>query len=102
MHWLPDRSPATLAEALRAIAPELSGCSIVLPKLVGKDDPLWWSSSAIIGEQFVAKFAWSRCRAACSAPANIADGRQKHPPRMPPQLIANRLHNDPGQDYRTR
>jgi hypothetical protein len=31
-----------------------------MPKLVGKDDPLWWASSAIVGERFVAKFAWSR------------------------------------------
>jgi aminoglycoside phosphotransferase (APT) family kinase protein len=32
----------------------------VLPELVGKDNPLWWSSSAVVGERFVAKFAWSR------------------------------------------
>jgi aminoglycoside phosphotransferase (APT) family kinase protein len=58
--WLADRSSAALGEALRVVAPELTGCSIVLPRLVGRDDPLWWSSSAIVGERFVAKFAWSR------------------------------------------
>jgi Phosphotransferase enzyme family len=42
------------------VAPTLSVCSIVVPKLVSKDDPLWWSSSAVVGERFVAKFAWSR------------------------------------------
>ncbi len=60
MRWLAGCSPAVLAEALRVVAPELGGCSIVLPELVGKDDPLWWSSSAVVGERFVAKFAWSR------------------------------------------
>ena len=30
------------------VAPALSACSIVVPKLVGKDDPLWWSSSAVV------------------------------------------------------
>lgn len=60
MRWLADCSPATVAEALRAVAPELSACSIVIPDLVGKNDPLWWSSSAVVGERFVAKFAWSR------------------------------------------
>ncbi len=34
--------------------PDLSGCSIVVPELVGKDDALWWSSSAVVGERFVA------------------------------------------------
>jgi Phosphotransferase enzyme family len=60
MRWLTDGSAATLAEALRVVAPELSRCSIAMPKLVGQDDPLWQSSSAVIGEQFIAKFAWSR------------------------------------------
>ena len=60
MRWLTDRSPAALAEALRVVAPRLSRCSIAMPKLVGRDDPLWHSSSAVVGGQYVAKFAWSR------------------------------------------
>jgi hypothetical protein len=42
------------------VAPELSGYSIVFPDLVGKDNPLWWASSAVVGQRFVARFAWSR------------------------------------------
>ncbi|MGH3549184.1 MAG: phosphotransferase family protein [Pseudonocardiaceae bacterium] len=63
MRWLPECSVAALREALGAVAPELSGCSITVPERVGKEDPLWWSSSAIVGERFVAKFAWSRLAA---------------------------------------
>jgi hypothetical protein len=58
VRWLD--SPDELVGALRAVAPELSGYPVVIPPPVAKDDPLWWSSSALVGEQFVAKFAWSR------------------------------------------
>ena len=50
-----------LAGALREAAPELTGYPIVIPG--GTDageDPRWWASSAFIGTEFVAKFAWSR------------------------------------------
>jgi aminoglycoside phosphotransferase (APT) family kinase protein len=60
VRWLADCSAAAIAEALRVVVPQLSGCSITVPELVGKDDPLWWSSSAVVGKRFVAKFAWSR------------------------------------------
>jgi hypothetical protein len=60
MRWLADGSPATLGQALRVVAPQLSRYPVVMPKLVGRDDPLWHASSAVLGEQFVAKFAWSR------------------------------------------
>jgi aminoglycoside phosphotransferase (APT) family kinase protein len=60
VRWLADGSPATLGQALRVVAPELSRYPIVMPKLVGRDAPLWHASSAVLGEQFVAKFAWSR------------------------------------------
>jgi aminoglycoside phosphotransferase (APT) family kinase protein len=45
---------------VRVVAPELSGCSIKMSTQIVQDDPLWWSSTAIIDEQFIAKFAWSR------------------------------------------
>jgi aminoglycoside phosphotransferase (APT) family kinase protein len=53
-------SPDELAGALSAVAPELSGYPVVVPPAVAKDDPQWSSSSALVGERFVAKFAWSR------------------------------------------
>src|SRR5215472_13783635 len=62
MKWLEECTAATLREALRAVAPELSGYPITVPVSdpAAKRDPVWWSSSAGIGQGFVAKFAWSR------------------------------------------
>lgn len=60
VRWLADCSATAVAEALRVVAPELTGLPITMPGLVAKEDPTWWSSSAVIGERFVAKFAWSR------------------------------------------
>ena len=60
MRWLAEGSVAALAGALREVAPELAGYPIVIPGGVGQADPRWWASSALVGEEFVAKFAWSR------------------------------------------
>src|SRR5262245_32017129 len=60
MRWLAECSADALHEALRAVAPELDGLPLTTPELAGKRDPVWWSSSAIVGSQYVAKFAWSR------------------------------------------
>lgn len=62
VRWLADCSPAALGEALRSVAPELSGYPITVPEPVAaaQVDPLWWSSSAVLGGRFIAKFAWSR------------------------------------------
>ncbi|ETK33709.1 phosphotransferase family protein [Microbispora sp. ATCC PTA-5024] len=60
MRWLDGCSAEALGEALRVVAPELAGCSIRLPGAAGEEDPLWQSSSAVVGERFIAKFAWSR------------------------------------------
>src|SRR5215831_1177619 len=60
MNWLAECSAAALGEALRVVAPELSGCQVTVPEPVANDDPLWQSSSAVVGEHFIAKFAWSR------------------------------------------
>src|SRR3712207_6381184 len=54
--WLPGAIDA----ALRVVAPELAGASIVLPDRAAEDDPVWWSSSAVVDNRFVVKFAWSR------------------------------------------
>src|SRR5690242_18582628 len=61
MRWLAEGSVAALAGALREVAPELSGYPIVIPgEADAGADQRWWASSAFIGTEFVAKFAWSR------------------------------------------
>jgi Phosphotransferase enzyme family len=61
VRWLGEGSAEALAGALREVAPELSGYPIVIPGDIGPgSDPQWWASSALIGTEFVAKFAWSR------------------------------------------
>jgi aminoglycoside phosphotransferase (APT) family kinase protein len=60
MTWLAECSPEALREALRAVAPELSGCPVTVPGPAGKQDPLWHSGSVPVGERFIVKFAWSR------------------------------------------
>jgi aminoglycoside phosphotransferase (APT) family kinase protein len=58
--WLADCSAAALREALRAVAPELSGYPVTVPGPAGKQDPLFHSGSEPVGDQFFVKFAWSR------------------------------------------
>ena len=60
MRWLDEYSPAAIAEAVRRVAPELSDLPIVTRDLVNKDEPMWWSSSAVLGDTYFVKFAWSR------------------------------------------
>ena len=60
MKWLAECSAAALREALRAAAPELSGCLVTVPGPAGKQDPVFQSGSVPVGERFIAKFAWSR------------------------------------------
>ncbi|HEY0689857.1 MAG TPA: aminoglycoside phosphotransferase family protein [Kribbella sp.] len=60
MRWLDEGSPAAIAAALQHVAPALGDYPIAVRELAGKDDPLWWSATAVVGERFVAKFAWSR------------------------------------------
>jgi Phosphotransferase enzyme family len=59
MRWLSGPSSFAVTEALRAVAPELSGLPIDIPDLTGLDDPAFQSSSAALGEDFFVKFAWS-------------------------------------------
>ena len=60
LRWLKECSPAAISEALRLVAPGLADYPIAVRELVNKDDPLWWSASAVVGGRFMAKFAWSR------------------------------------------
>jgi aminoglycoside phosphotransferase (APT) family kinase protein len=57
---LEDGSPAAIAEALKQVAPALGDHPIAVRESAGEDDPVWWSATAVVGERFVAKFAWSR------------------------------------------
>ena len=60
MPWLADGSRASLADALRVVAPGLGDTSIEVRASRHEDDPLWWSGTAIVDAEYVAKFAWSR------------------------------------------
>jgi aminoglycoside phosphotransferase (APT) family kinase protein len=60
MTWLAECSAAALGEALRVVAPALSGYPVTVPGPAGKQDPQWHSGSVPVGEQCFAKFAWSR------------------------------------------
>jgi hypothetical protein len=62
MRWLAECSAEALGDALRAVAPELSRLPFTVPEPVTaiKADPQYWTSSAVLGERFIAKFAWSR------------------------------------------
>jgi aminoglycoside phosphotransferase (APT) family kinase protein len=54
-----DASPTAVAAALRAVAPEVGDLPIVFRPGLAEEDPMWWSASAVAGERFVVKFAWS-------------------------------------------
>jgi aminoglycoside phosphotransferase (APT) family kinase protein len=60
MRWLAECSAEALGEALRVVAPELSGYPVTVPGPAGKQDPQWHSGSVPVGERFFVKFAWSR------------------------------------------
>ena len=48
---------------MAACAPHLAGLPIRINAQHAQSDPLWWSSSAVVDERFVVKFAWSEVRA---------------------------------------
>jgi hypothetical protein len=57
--WFPDRSVASLGQALARCRPDLSGAPIELQPWTAQSDPQWSSATALIGRRWVAKFAWS-------------------------------------------
>ncbi|MEV4261968.1 aminoglycoside phosphotransferase family protein [Kribbella sp. NPDC049584] len=57
MRWLEDGSAEAVAEALGEVG--LGGHAVVVRESL-EDDPMWWSASAVVGEQYVVKFAWSQ------------------------------------------
>ena len=93
MRWLSECSAEALGQALRVVAPELSGgpVTVPVPDPAVKGDPLWWSSSGVAGERFIVKFAWSRpaaVRLAHEIGVLTALGRE---PRVPflPEVVAS-------------
>ncbi len=61
--WLEDETEASLRSALSVAVPELAGLPLRMNPVLMSSNPLWWSSSAVIDESFVVKFAWSDVRA---------------------------------------
>jgi aminoglycoside phosphotransferase (APT) family kinase protein len=61
--WLPDGSEESLRYALEVCAPELADLPLRINPWHAASNPLWWSSSAVIDDRFVVKFAWSEIRA---------------------------------------
>jgi len=93
MKWLAECSAEALGEALRAVAPELSGgpVTVPVPDPAVKGDPLWWSSSTVVGERFIVKFAWSRPAALRLAHEIGVLSVLAHEPRVPflPEVVAS-------------
>jgi hypothetical protein len=71
------------------------------PHLAAKRDPLWWSSSAVVGDQFIAKFGWSR-PAALGLVREIgvltALGREPRVPFLPEVVAGPPTANDQGTE----
>lgn len=61
--WLPDGSEESLRCAMEVCAPELADLPIRMNRRHVASNPLWWSSSAVVDDRFVVKFAWSEIRA---------------------------------------
>ncbi|WP_155371078.1 phosphotransferase family protein [Catellatospora vulcania] len=59
MRWLPEPSPAAVREAVRAAGLDTHGLPLSLREVDGRDEPLWQASSALLGDAYVVKFAWS-------------------------------------------
>lgn len=60
MSWLADGSPETVAEAVARVAPWLAGARLELSNRPTQSDPRWASSSALLANRYIAKFAWSQ------------------------------------------
>ena len=61
--WLDEPSEEALQSALAIGAPELAGLPLRMHSRPRGANPLYWSSSAVVAESFVVKFAWSQVRA---------------------------------------
>jgi hypothetical protein len=95
MKWLAECSAAALGEAVRVVAPELSGCPLTVDEPRAGADPVYHSSSAVIGDRFIAKFAWSHpaaLRIAREIGVLIALGREPAVPFLPEVVASAPTH----------
>src|SRR6478752_2819933 len=103
MKWLAECSAEALGEALRAVAPEMSGglVTVPVPDPAVKGDPLWWSSSTVVGDRFIVKFAWSRPAALRLAHEIGVLSALAREPRVPflPEVVAS--STDPRSEEHT-
>lgn len=93
--WLADGSEAEVRAALAVALPELIiDDLVVLPRHVASN-PVWWSSSAFVNNELVAKFAWSEIRAVRLHREGVLLRRlsDRAPGLRLPGLVA--LHEDP-------
>ncbi|MDG4820367.1 aminoglycoside phosphotransferase family protein [Asanoa sp. WMMD1127] len=60
MRWLTECTAEGVTAALREVVPRLGDGPVELRDRAVEDDPLWWSSTAVVSGRYVAKFAWSR------------------------------------------
>jgi aminoglycoside phosphotransferase (APT) family kinase protein len=90
MSWLPEPTPAAVADALRVVAPELAGLPITIPGAAGSDDPVFRMSSAALGEDYVLKFAWSQAAARFISHQISVLGALAQEPAVPylPEVVA--------------
>jgi aminoglycoside phosphotransferase (APT) family kinase protein len=93
VRWLAECSAEALGEALRVVAPELADgpVTVAVPDPAAKADPLWWSSSSVVGDRFLVKFAWSRpaaLRLACELGVLGALAREPNVPFLP-EVVAS-------------
>jgi aminoglycoside phosphotransferase (APT) family kinase protein len=91
MKWLAECSAAALHDALRVVAPDLSGYPVTVPGPAGKQDPQWHSGSVPVGERFFVKFAWSRPAALQLAHEIAVLAALAHGPAVPflPEVVAS-------------
>jgi aminoglycoside phosphotransferase (APT) family kinase protein len=61
--WLADGTEESLRSAIAMCAPRLGDLPIRINAWHAQSNPLWWSSSAVVDERFIVKFAWSEVRA---------------------------------------
>ena len=60
---LRDGTEESLRAAMASCAPQLADLPIRISARHAQSNPLYWSSSAVLDERFVVKFAWSEVRA---------------------------------------
>jgi aminoglycoside phosphotransferase (APT) family kinase protein len=88
--WLDEPTVDALRAALRTVAPDLAESTIVPRGLEPNDDPRWCAATAVIGGQFVVKFAWAEPPAVrIWYQAQVLDALRTAAPRLPlPEVVA--------------